>query len=203
VVGYWCWFLILILLRLTAFLTEQRYKTKLLLMALVLILLSGNIGMEPQETTRQIQFHNINQVGLRMHNFPKDQQRQIKSNLFTIDVMGQEEKHQFEHDMRGNYAITKIIYSQGAGRDWKTTICSTIKLETMSMELDGNFTQKLGHQQANRAVNKLDQQHSNLSQRTIHGVKSLQRPTQTFKPIRSQRLGGLRTLALTSSFYRT
>jgi len=203
VVGYWCWFLILILLRLTAFLTEQRYKTKLLLMALVLILLSGNIGMEPQETARQIQFHKINQVGLRMHNFPKDQQRQIKSNLFTIDVMGQENKHQFEHDMRENYAITKIIYSQGAGRDWKSTICSTIKLETMSMELDGNFTQKLGHQQANRAVNKLDQQHSNLSQRTIHGVKSLQRPTQTFKPIRSQRLGGLRTLARTFSFYRT
>ena len=105
--------------------------------------------------------------------------------------------------MRENYAIIKIIYSQGAGRDWKSTICSTIKLETMSMELDGNFTQKLGHQQANRAVNKLDQQHSNLSQRTIHGVKSLQRPTQTFKPIRSQRLGGLRTLARTFSFYRT
>ena len=88
-------------------------------MALVLMLLSGNIGMGPQETTRQQQFHNINQVGLRKHNFSQDQQRQIKSNLFTIVVMGQEEKQQFEHDMRENYATTKIIYNQGDGRGWK------------------------------------------------------------------------------------
>ena len=92
-----------------------------------------------------------------MQNFPKDQQRQIKSNLFTIDVMGQEDKQQFDHDMRENNVTTKIIYNQGSERGWQSTIRSTVKLETVVMELDGNFTHKLCQQQANRAVNQLDQ----------------------------------------------
>ena len=172
-VGYWCWFLILILLRLTAFLPEQRYKTKLLLMALVLILLSGNIGMGPQETTRLNQFHKINHAGLRMNNFQKDQQSQIISNLFTLDGMGWKDKQQFDHDMRENDATTKIIYNQGSERGWQSTLRSMVKLETVVMELDGNFTHKLCQQQDNKSVNKLDQHQSNLSHWMIQRVNSL------------------------------
>ena len=48
VVGYCCWLLIFLLLRLTAFLPEQRYKSNLLLMALVILFLSINVGPAPQ-----------------------------------------------------------------------------------------------------------------------------------------------------------
>ena len=203
VVGYWCWFLILILLRLTAFLPEQRYKTKLLLMALVLSLLSVNIGMGSQENTRSNQFHKINHAGVRMNNFHKDQQCQTISNLFTLEEMGREDKQQFDHDMRENDATSKIIYNQGSEKGWQSTPRSTVKLEAVVMELDGNFTHKLCQQQDNMSANTMDQNQSNRSHWMIQGVQSMQRPIQTFKLIRSQRLVVLRSPARTSSLYHT
>ena len=49
VVGYLCWLIIFLLLRLTAFLPEQRHKLNLILMALVLMFLSFNVGTASQE----------------------------------------------------------------------------------------------------------------------------------------------------------
>ena len=80
VVGYWCWLLILILLRLTAFLPEQRYKSKLLLMALVLILLSINIGTGPQENSRLHQINQINHAGSLTNNLHKGKHGRMDSN---------------------------------------------------------------------------------------------------------------------------
>jgi hypothetical protein len=59
VVGYCCWLLIYILLRLTAFLTGQRYKSNLILMALVLLILSINVGTAPQEYPKSNQIKSI------------------------------------------------------------------------------------------------------------------------------------------------
>ena len=117
VVGYWCWFLILILLRLTAFLPEQRYKSKLLLMALVLCLLSVNIGRGSQENPSLNQFNPMNHDGSRMNNFQKDQHSQIFSELFTLDEMGRVDQLQFDYELRESDATTKIIYNQGADID--------------------------------------------------------------------------------------
>ena len=71
------------------------------------------------------------------------------------------------------------------------------------MELEGNFTHKLCQQQDNMSANKLDQHQRNMSHWMIQGVKSLQRPIQTFKRIRSQRLVVLSAPPRTSSFYYT
>ena len=53
-VGYFCWFLILISLRLTVFLPEQRPKCKLLTMAFILLCVSVNIETEPMRKPGQI-----------------------------------------------------------------------------------------------------------------------------------------------------
>jgi hypothetical protein len=67
-VGFCCWLLIFILLRLTAFIPEQRYKLNLILLALVLLRLSINVGMAPQKypKSNQIKYSQAMQTNFKL-----------------------------------------------------------------------------------------------------------------------------------------
>jgi hypothetical protein len=92
------------LLRLAAFLPEQRQKSKLLLMAFALLHLSINIGTGPQEIPR---LHQINHSKSLPTNFHKGQHGRIKSIIFSSDELGKADQPELARIL-SKYILTEI-----------------------------------------------------------------------------------------------